>query len=63
MAAGINLLHLLLKMWRGVGCPGSQGAVFMAFFLQMERKLVPFDILMCGVGDRTSEYLDMQTVG
>lgn len=60
---GINLLHLLLKMWMGIGRPGPWGAVFMAFRLQMERKLILFDILMCGVGDRTSEYLDMQTVG
>ena len=35
----------------------------MAFRLQMERKLVPFDILICGIGDRTSGYLDMQTIG
>lgn len=39
------------------------GVVFMVLSLQMERKLVPSDILMCGVGDRTSEYLDVQTVG
>lgn len=45
------------------GCPGSVRAALMVLSLQMERKLVPSDILMWGVGKRTSEYIGMWTIG